>query len=166
MTVDVSKYEEKPNQLAYAKKQTNWIKRLLISVMFLYLGLFLLIPLVFIFAKAFEQGAAVYFAAITESDALSAIKLTILVALITVPLIRFLWCGGGMVYEVSQFRGKQLLLSLIELPFAVSPVIAGLVFVLFFSPRGAWSAFDRLGYKNNFLFLVLSLRRCLLRCPL
>lgn len=105
--------------------------------MFLYLILFLLVPLLFIFVKAFEQGAAVYFAAITERDALSAIKLTLLVALITVPVNTIFGIAAAWCITKFQFRGKQLLLSIIELPFAVSPVIAGLVFILLFSPSGA-----------------------------
>ncbi|WP_407637737.1 sulfate ABC transporter permease subunit CysW [Bacillus ndiopicus] len=113
------------------------MKGVLISLMLLYLTLFLLVPLIFIFVKAFEQGTAVYFAAITDSDALSAIKLTLLVVIITVPLNTVFGIAAAWCITKFQFRGKQLLLSLIELPFAISPVIAGLIFILFFSPRGA-----------------------------
>lgn len=142
VTVDVSKYDEKhAKSVGNVKTQGNWTKRILIFVMLLYLSLFLLIPLVFIFVKAFEQGTAVYLAAITESDALSAIKLTLLVALITVPLNTIFGVAAAWCITKFQFRGKQLLLSIIELPFAVSPVIAGLVFVLFFSPRGVLGPF-------------------------
>lgn len=137
MATGVSKYENKPTHSSEGvKKQSNWVKRILISTMFIYLGLFLLIPLVFIFVKAFEQGSAVYFAAITESDALSAIKLTLLVTIITVPLNTIFGVAAAWCITKFEFKGKQILLSIIELPFAVSPVIAGLVFVLFFSPRG------------------------------
>ena len=100
------------------------------------MSLFLLVPLIFIFIKAFEQGADVYLAAITESDAFAAIKLTLLVAVIAVPLNTVFGIAAAWLITKFQFKGKQLLLSLIELPFAVSPVIAGLVFILFFSPRG------------------------------
>lgn len=113
------------------------MKRVLITCMLLYLALFLVVPLVFIFVKAFEQGAAVYFAAITESDALSAIKLTLLVVVITVPLNTIFGIAAAWCITKFHFRGKQLLLSLIELPFAISPVIAGLIFILLFSPRSA-----------------------------
>lgn len=123
------------------KEKGNWGKRILISIVFLHLGLFLVVPLIFIFAKAFEKGAAVYFAAITESDALSAIKLTIFVTLITVPLNTIFGIAAAWCITKFQFKGKQLLLSIIELPFAVSPVIAGLVFVLLFSPRGVLGPF-------------------------
>lgn len=137
MTTDFAKIEVKTvGTKRRVKKEKNWTKRILISVMFLYLAAFILVPLIFIFVKAFEQGSAVYFAAITESDALSAIKLTILVTIITVPLNTVFGIAAAWVITKFQFKGKQLLLSLIELPFAVSPVIAGLVFVLIFSPRG------------------------------
>ena len=75
-------------------------------------------------------------AAITESDALSAIRLTLLVTVIVVPLNTIFGIAAAWAVTKFRFRGKQVLLSLLELPFAVSPVIAGLVFVLFFSPRG------------------------------
>lgn len=138
MEVNVPKYEEETVQVSKKKKeQVNWTKRILITVMYGYLILFLLVPLIFIFAKAFEQGATVYFAAITESDALSAIKLTLLVTVITVPLNTIFGIAAAWCITKFRFKGKQLLLSIIELPFAVSPVIAGLIFILLFSPRGA-----------------------------
>nr|WP_255473131.1 sulfate ABC transporter permease subunit CysW [Rummeliibacillus sp. SL167] len=137
--------------MKHAKKEVNWTKYILISLMFLYLVVFLLIPLVFIFVKAFEKGAEVYFAAITEPDALSAIKLTILVAIISVPLNVVFGIAAAWLITKFQFKGKQILLSLIELPFAVSPVIAGLVLVLFFGPRGVLGPFlDEFGLKIIF----------------
>ena len=143
MNVNVTEVEE---VVEVAKKQkpkekVNWTKRLLISIMLFYLTVFLLIPLIFIFVKAFEQGSALYFAAITETDALAAIKLTILVAVLTVPLNTIFGIAAAWCITKFQFKGKQLLLSIIELPFAVSPVIAGLVFVLLFSPRGVLGPF-------------------------
>ena len=77
----------------------------------------------------------VYFAAITDQEAFSAIRLTLLVALIVVPLNTVFGIAAAWLITKFQFKGKQVLLSLIELPFAVSPVIAGLVFVLLFTPR-------------------------------
>lgn len=138
MSTKVINYEQELARANSRKKEpVNWTKLVLVSIMFLYLILFLLVPLLFIFVKAFEQGAAVYFAAITERDALSAIKLTLLVALITVPVNTIFGIAAAWCITKFQFRGKQLLLSIIELPFAVSPVIAGLVFILLFSPSGA-----------------------------
>ncbi len=84
-----------------------------------------------------KKGFDVYFAAITDQEAFSAIRLTLLVALIVVPLNTIFGIAAAWLITKFQFKGKQVLLSLIELPFAVSPVIAGLVFVLLFTPRGA-----------------------------
>ena len=152
MATDLVKNEGKHiHKPTAVKKETNWTKRVLITVMFLYLSIFLLVPLVYIFVKAFEQGSGVYFAAITNSDALDAIKLTLLVTLITVPLNTVFGIAAAWLITRFQFKGKQLLLSLIELPFAVSPVIAGLVLVLFFGPRGVIGPlFSELGIKILF----------------
>jgi sulfate transport system permease protein len=119
-----------------SKTESNWVKFVLITIAILYLSLLLFIPLIAIFIKAFEQGAAVYIAAITESDALSAIRLTLLTTVIVVPLNTIFGIAAAWAVTKFRFKGKQVLLSLLELPFAVSPVIAGLVFVLLFSPRG------------------------------
>ena len=116
--------------------ESRIVKIILISIAILYLFLFLFIPLITIFAKAFEQGVAVYTAAVTDSDAFAAIRLTFIVTLLVVPLNTIFGVAAAWLITKFQFKGKQLLLSLIELPFAVSPVIAGLVFVLLFSPRG------------------------------
>ena len=91
-----------------------------------------------IFMKAFEKGIDVYIAAITESEALSAISLTLLVALIVVPLNTIFGIAAAWAVTSFVLEENKLLLSLIELPFAVSPVIAGLVFVLLFRPRGVF----------------------------
>ena len=118
------------------RKESKGVKITLISIAILYLSLLLFVPLIAIFIKAFEKGVDVYLAAITESDALSAIRLTLLVAVIVVPLNTIFGIAAAWAVTKFRFRGKQVLLSLLELPFAVSPVIAGLVFVLLFSPRG------------------------------
>lgn len=142
MVTNVGESEKNHVHISSKKKEPrNWIKRTLISLMFLYLILFLLVPLIFIFVRAFEQGAAVYFAAATDRDALSAIKLTLLVTVITVPLNTIFGIAAAWVITKFQFKGKQVLLSIIELPFAVSPVIAGLVFILLLSPSGVLGTF-------------------------
>lgn len=120
-----------------AKKESKLVPSILITITVLFLSLFLLLPLVTIFLKAFEKGFDVYLAAITDQEAFSAIRLTLLVALIVVPLNTIFGIAAAWLITKFQFKGKQVLLSLIELPFAVSPVIAGLVFVLLFTPRGA-----------------------------
>ena len=118
------------------RKGSKSIKIILITIAILYLFLLLFVPLIAIFIKAFEKGADVYFAAITESDALSAIQLTLLVVVIVVPLNTIFGIAAAWAVTKFRFKGKQILLSLLELPFAVSPVIAGLVFVFLFSPNG------------------------------
>src|SRR3954463_385800 len=128
--------ERQPVRKRKSSKESIGVKIALISIAILYLSLLLFVPLIAIFIKAFEKGVDVYLAAITESDALSAIKLTLLVAVIVVPLNTIFGIVAAWLVTKFRFRGKQLLLSIIELPFAVSPVIAGLVFVLLFSPRG------------------------------
>lgn len=142
MVTNVGESEKNHVHISSKKKERgNWTKRTLISLMFLYLILFLLVPLIFIFIRAFEQGATVYFAAATDRDALSAIKLTLLVTIITVPLNTIFGIAAAWCITKFQFKGKQLLLSIIELPFAVSPVIAGLVFILLLSPSGVLGTF-------------------------
>ncbi|HDR4906624.1 TPA: sulfate ABC transporter permease subunit CysW [Bacillus cereus] len=120
-----------------AKKESKLVPGILITITVLFLSLFLLLPLITIFLKAFERGMDVYIVAITDQEAFSAIRLTLLVALIVVPLNTIFGVAAAWLITKFQFKGKQVLLSLIELPFAVSPVIAGLVFVLLFTPRGA-----------------------------
>ncbi|ASI76748.1 sulfate ABC transporter permease subunit CysW [Bacillus pacificus] len=129
--------EKKIVKSVSAKKESKLVPSILITITVLFLSLFLLLPLVTIFLKAFEKGFDVYFAAITDQEAFSAIRLTLLVALIVVPLNTIFGIAAAWLITKFQFKGKQVLLSLIELPFAVSPVIAGLVFVLLFTPRGA-----------------------------
>lgn len=129
--------EKKIVKSVSAKKESKLVPGVLITITVLFLSLFLLLPLITIFLKAFERGMGVYIAAITDQEAFSAIRLTLLVALIVVPLNTIFGVAAAWLITKFQFKGKQILLSLIELPFAVSPVIAGLVFVLLFTPRGA-----------------------------
>lgn len=129
--------EKKIVKSVSARKESKLVPGILITITVLFLSLFLLLPLITIFLKAFERGMDVYIAAITDQEAFSAIRLTLLVALIVVPLNTIFGVAAAWLITKFQFKGKQVLLSLIELPFAVSPVIAGLVFVLLFTPRGA-----------------------------
>lgn len=136
--------EKKIVKSVSATKESKLVQSILITITVLFLSLFLLLPLVTIFLKAFEKGFDVYLAAITDQEAFSAIRLTLLVALIVVPLNTIFGVAAAWLITKFQFKGKQVLLSLIELPFAVSPVIAGLVFVLLFTPRGLLAN----GYSN------------------
>jgi sulfate transport system permease protein len=119
-----------------ATREPAWVKGVLITVALAFFGLFLLLPLVTVFAEAFRKGWQVYFAALVEPDALSAIYLTLLVAAIAVPLNLVFGVTAAWAIAKFHFRGKQLLTTLIDLPFSVSPVVAGLVFVLIFGAQG------------------------------
>ncbi|RXI96415.1 sulfate ABC transporter permease subunit CysW [Anaerobacillus alkaliphilus] len=118
--------------------ESPWIRRILITIALLFLLLFLVLPLAAIFIRGFEQGLSVYIASITEPDALSAIKLTLLVVVIVVPLNTLFGIAAAWCISKFQFKGKNLLMTFIDLPFSVSPVIAGLVFILLFSAHGVF----------------------------
>jgi len=116
--------------------EATWLRRTLIGVALAFLAFFLLLPLVAVFAEAFRQGAGAYLQALREPDALASIKLTLLVAAIAVPLNLVFGVAAAWAITKHQFRGKQLLTTLIDLPFSVSPVVAGLVYVLIFGAQG------------------------------
>lgn len=125
-------------QLA-ATRDPWWIRSGLILLTLTYLGVLLLLPLGTVFYEALKKGWDVYLAALTEPDAVSAIQLTLLVAAIAVPLNIVFGLAAAWCISKFEFRGKQALLTLIDLPFSVSPVIAGLMFVLLFGAHG-WFA--------------------------
>ncbi len=102
-----------------------------------FLGLFLFLPVAAVLLEAFGDGLAVYWAAITEPDAVAAIRLTLLTAVIAVPLNVVFGVAASWAIARFDFPGKNLLVTLIDLPFAVSPVISGMVFVLLFGAQGA-----------------------------
>jgi sulfate transport system permease protein len=101
-----------------------------------FLALFLLVPVAVVFIEAFKDGRDVYLASIKEPDALAAVKLTLLTAAIAVPLNVAFGLAAAWAIAKFKFKGKSLLITLIDLPFAVSPVIAGLVFILMFGAKG------------------------------
>ncbi|MBH5319239.1 sulfate ABC transporter permease subunit CysW [Paenibacillus sp. GSMTC-2017] len=113
-----------------------FVQWLLIGIALLFLGLVVLMPLASVFVEAFRKGAAVYFKALSEPDALSALKLTLIVALIAVPVNTIFGIAAAWAISKFSFKGKNLLITLIDLPFAVSPVIAGLIYVLLFGAQG------------------------------
>jgi sulfate transport system permease protein len=100
------------------------------------LGLFIVLPLVAVFVEAFAKGASVYLAAIREPDTISAIELSLLAAAIAVPLNLVFGLAAAWAVTKFQFKGRNVLISLIDIPFAVSPVVAGLVYVLVFGAQG------------------------------
>lgn len=127
------------------------IRWLLIGIAMTFLGLMLVIPLIAVFAKALEGGLALYFKAILEPDALAAIQLTLLTVVFAVPLNAFFGLAAAWAIAKFDFSGKNFLITLIDLPFAVSPVIAGLVFVFLFGKPGIfWPWLSEYGLKIIF----------------
>lgn len=124
------------NRRSRATSESLWIRALLIGIALLFLSVFLLAPLAAVFAEAFRKGSAAYFEALKDPDAWSAIKLTLIAAGISVPLNLVFGVAAAWAIAKFEFRGKQLLVTLIDLPFAVSPVIAGLIYVLLFGAQG------------------------------
>ncbi len=112
------------------------VRIILITVGVTFLVLFLLLPLAAVFVEAFRAGLGAYFAAITEPDAVAAIKLTLLVAAIAVPANVIFGLAASWAIAKFDFVGKSMLNTLIDLPFSVSPVISGLIYVLLFGLQG------------------------------
>jgi sulfate/thiosulfate transport system permease protein len=112
------------------------VRALLIATALAFLGLFLLLPLLAVFIEALRQGFGAYLAGIAEPDALAAIRLTLAVAAIAVPVNLVFGIAAAWAIAKFEFKGKSLLITLIDLPFSVSPVIAGLIYVLLFGAHG------------------------------
>ena len=140
-------------QVRRATEDPVWARRLIIGIATAFLGLFLIIPLVSVFAEALNKGIGLYFAAITDPEALKAIKLTLLTAAIAVPLNLVFGLAASWAITRFDFRGKNLLTTLIDLPFAVSPVIAGLIFVLMFGAQG-WFGPWLIAHNVRIIFAV------------
>ncbi len=119
-----------------ATREPAWLKWTLIAVALAFFGIFLLLPLVAVFTEALRKGFDVYLAAIVEPDALAAIRLTLTAAAIAVPLNVVFGVAAAWLITKHDFRGKHLLITLIDLPFSVSPVVAGLIYVLIFGAQG------------------------------
>lgn len=120
----------------HATTEPWWIRGLLIGTALVFLAVFLFAPLASVFTEAFRKGSALYFAALKDPDAIAAIKLTLTAAAIAVPLNLVFGVAAAWAIAKFEFRGKQVLITLIDLPFAVSPVIAGLIYVLIFGAQG------------------------------
>jgi sulfate transport system permease protein len=125
-----------PRLVRNAVTEPAWVRLTLIVAALAFMTLFLFVPLATVFYEALKKGVGVYFAAITDPDALSAIKLTLIATLISVPLNLVFGVAAAWSITKFDFRGKNLLLTLIDLPFSVSPVIAGLIYVLVFGLQG------------------------------
>jgi sulfate transport system permease protein len=125
-----------PRAVTRATCEIRLVRWLLTGTALAFLGLVLVIPLVLVFVEALAKGLPTYWAAITDPDALSAARLTLLVAAIAVPANLVFGVAAAWAIAKFEFPGKQVLITLIDLPFAVSPVISGMIFVLLFGSHG------------------------------
>jgi len=119
-----------------ATQEPAWVRWLLTGLALLFVGFFLVLPLASVFTEALRRGIGAYFASFKDPDALSAIRLTLLTAAISVPANLVFGVAAAWTIAKFDFPGKSLLLTLIDLPFAVSPVISGLIYVLVFGAQG------------------------------
>jgi len=119
------------------KQEAKWVKPVLISIALIYLGLLLLVPAANVFYQAFRNGVGAFFSNLTQHDFLNAVWLTVLIAAIVVPVNAvFGLCTAWALARNKNFPGRTLLLSIIDLPFAISPVVAGLMIVLLYGRNG------------------------------
>src|SRR5690606_3964658 len=119
-----------------AVEEPPWLRRLLIASAAACMGVILITPLAAVFHEAFRKGVPAYFAAISSPDTLAAIRLTLLACAIAVPLNVLFGVAAAWAIAKFDFKGKNFLITLIDLPFSVSPVVSGLVFVLLFGAQG------------------------------
>jgi sulfate transport system permease protein len=136
MAGSVSHFSTGGKTLPSSARDPRWVRVLLTTTALLFIGLVLVLPLVLIFRYAFHEGVKVYLASFHDPDALSAIRLTLLTSAIVVPLNVIFGVAAAWAITKFEFRGKNLLITLIDLPFAVSPVVAGLIFVVLLGNRG------------------------------
>ena len=119
-----------------ATAEAGWVRALLLALALGYLAFALLLPLVAVFVEALRDGVQAYWASVNEPDALSVVRLTLLVAVIAVPLNIIFGIAASWAITKFDFPGKSLLITLIDLPFSVSPVVSGLIYVLVFGAQG------------------------------
>lgn len=136
MTTITLSHPIKIQQQAIITQEPAWVRWMLIGLALTFLALFLFVPLISVFYEALKKGMDVYFAAITEPDALAAIQLTLTAAAIAVPLNLVFGVAAAWAIAKFEFHGKNILITLIDLPFSVSPVVAGLIYVLVFGLQG------------------------------
>ena len=153
MTMAAEPRSVEPPYLPAATTEPTWVRLSLIGIALLFSILFLFIPLAAVFVEALKKGWEAYAMAIMDDDALSAIRLTLLTAAIAVPANLVFGVAASWAIAKFDFRGKSLLLTLIDLPFSVSPVISGLIYVLLFGAHG-WFGAWLLEHDIQILFAV------------
>ena len=139
--------------LRRATSEPAWLRRVLVAVGFAFVGLFLILPLVAIATGALKGGLGGFLNAISDPDAIAAVRLTLLAAAISVPLNLLFGVAAAWCIAKFNFPGRSLLITLIDLPFAVSPVISGLIFVLLFGLQG-WLGPWLLEHDISIIFAV------------
>lgn len=135
-TVTKPLYKDKIVAQQRALQDPDWVKWSLITIALSFISLFICIPLGLVIVQAFSKGLEAYCSALSQPDTLAAIKLTLLVAVVTVPLNTVFGVAAAWAITRFDFKGKSFLTTLIDLPFSVSPVISGLIFVLLFGAEG------------------------------
>jgi sulfate/thiosulfate transport system permease protein len=159
MSAVLDKLNAAPTAAAPARRpntsvlEPDWVRYLLIAVALAFLTLFLFVPLAAVFVEALGRGWDTYLESVTDPEALAAIQLTVIAAAISVPLNLVFGVAAAWAIAKFEFRGKSVLLTLIDLPFSVSPVIAGLSFVLLFGAQG-WFGEWLLEHDIRILFAV------------
>jgi sulfate transport system permease protein len=143
---DVAVYDSRrPDELPYQHTRPTterpWIKWTLITIGVLFMLLVIVLPLLVVFIEAFRKGTDAYFKAFADRNAIAAIQLTLLVAAISVPLNLVFGVAAAWAVAKYEFRGKAFLTTLIDLPFSISPVVSGMVYVLLFGAQGWFGAY-------------------------
>ncbi|MDX8534859.1 sulfate ABC transporter permease subunit CysW [Mesorhizobium sp. VK25A] len=133
---EIKSYEPHHESRSAAVTESRPVRITLTTVTLVFLGIFLLLPLIIVFKEAFAKGVGAYFHSLGDADTRSAIQLTLLVAAISVPLNLVFGLSAAWAIAKFEFKGKAFLTTLIDLPFSVSPVISGLVYVLLFGAQG------------------------------
>ena len=136
-----------------ALQDADWVRWSLIAIAIGFISLFICVPLALVFIQAFSKGVEAYWSALSQPDTVAAIKLTLLVALVTVPLNTVFGVAAAWAITRFEFKGKSLLTTLIDLPFSVSPVISGLIFVLLFGAQG-WFGDWLMAHDIKIIFAV------------
>ena len=151
----ISQYSNYQTKVARSRATSEpiLVRGILIATVLVFLSLFLIVPLAAVFTEALRKGFAVYLSAIIEPDALSSIQLTFIAALIAVPLNLVFGVAAAWAIAKFEFKGKSILITLIDLPFAVSPVIAGLIYVLIFGLQG-WFGSSLLDNDIKVIFAI------------
>jgi sulfate transport system permease protein len=142
-----------PRAITRATGESRAVRWTLTAIALAFLAFTLVLPLALVFAQALAKGAAAYWEAVREPDALSAAKLTLLIAMIAVPVNLIFGVAAAWAITKFEFRGKNVLITLIDLPFAVSPVVSGMIFVLLFGAQG-WFGPWLLDHDLKIIFAV------------